>query len=444
LIIRQLVVATFSLLVASAAAQAATDTEKCEAARLKLAGKHAQCMLGAEAKGILTAAAADFSKCATKYDTKCAAIQSKYGAACSLSNDCATVKDIAECSSDQLPIPTTTTSTTMMVSCGIDPDVDDDGDGFTGSAGDCDDCDDAVNPGALEIAANSMDDDCDGTTDNALAACDSGLLLASTNALDGASALGLCQQTTAMASTWGVLSASYVRANGVAAVPGTQVGISDSFGTNVAPLEGSRMLVLSSGAARSASQPDACGGVSCPGLGAGTAPMGYPQANAACTPSTSIFDDVALEVQLRVPTNVVGYRYRFNFYTFDYPAWVCSTFNDQYVARVSPAPPGSVNGNISFDNMNQPVSVNFPLRSCVGCPEGTAELAGTGFDTYGASPAAATSWQVTRAPATPGSTITLRFTIYDLQDQTLDSTVLLDGFEWITSGSVFVGTTVEP
>jgi hypothetical protein len=314
----------------------------------------------------------------------------------------------------------------------------------TGSAGDCDDCDALVNPGAFEIASNSKDDDCDGNTDNALAACDAGLALASTSALEGANAIGLCQQTTGMLSTWGVLSANYVRASGVVAAPGSQVGLSDSFGTNVAPLEGSRFLVLSSGRARSASQVGACGSVSCPGLGASGPVMGIPQSTASCPPLSSFADDVALEVQVRVPTNVAGFRYRLSYYTFDYPDWVCDIHNDQFIARVSPAPPGSINGNISFHSDTTPISVNFPQRSCVGCPEGTAELAGTGFDTWGASQAGATSWLVSQAPVTPGSTITIRFVIFDVGDQDFDSTVLLDGFEWITTGPVNVNTTFVP
>ncbi len=47
---------------------------------------------------------------------------------------------------------------------GSDPDMDDDRDGFTETEGDCDDGDALVFPGAVE-AANGVDDDCDGETD---------------------------------------------------------------------------------------------------------------------------------------------------------------------------------------------------------------------------------------------------------------------------------------
>lgn len=45
-------------------------------------------------------------------------------------------------------------------------------------------------------------------------------------------------------------------------------------------------------------------------------------------------------------------------------------------APVDPPPPGSINGNVSFDAMTNPVIAFFEV--CSGCPLGTAELQGTG------------------------------------------------------------------
>ncbi len=43
-----------------------------------------------------------------------------------------------------------------------DPDVDDDGDGYTELDGDCDDGNASINPGATEICGDTIDQDCDG------------------------------------------------------------------------------------------------------------------------------------------------------------------------------------------------------------------------------------------------------------------------------------------
>jgi hypothetical protein len=353
------------------------------------------------------------------------------------------------------------------------PDLDMDGDGWSPNEGDCNDCNPYVNPGAVDFPQAigpdggllpGVDYDCSGTFDPPTP-CDQGLALDDVDANDGAKAIELCQTTTANPplpqKTWGVISAQYVRANGVTyANPGDQVGIESAWGPNVAVRAGANMLVLSSGHARTSAQPEACGSNSCVDEGEGTAPPGFPQDNPSCPPSEDIYDDVALEVSLRVPTNASGYSFGLKFYSMEYPYWVCDSYNDQFIALVNPAPTGSINGNISFDSLHNPVSVNlgffsvcdptqvsqyaFDCQSNLGtcqsppnpyCPSGTLQLSGTGFDiwdeAYGG--AGATDWLVTQAPtpATPGSVITIRFAIWDTGDDNFDSTVLLDGFKWI-------------
>ena len=119
------------------------------------------------------------------------------------------------------------------------------------------------------------------------------------------------------------------------------------------------MLVISAGHARVPGQPGACGSNSCMTSGKGTAPPGFPQDNPACPPSKTIDDDVGLQLQIRMPTNATGYSFAFKFYSEEYPYYVCDSYNDQFIALVSPAPMGSINGNISFDSKNNPVSVNL-------------------------------------------------------------------------------------
>jgi hypothetical protein len=107
---------------------------------------------------------------------------------------------------------------------------------------------------------------------------------------------------------------------------------------------------------------------------------------------------------------------------------------------------GSINGNISFDSMNNPVSVNIAFFDvCSGCPQGTAALQGTGFDGSWGDDAGATSWLKTSAPVTGGKEITIRWAIWDTGDTAWDSTALIDDFSWIANGgTVAIGTKPVP
>jgi hypothetical protein len=78
------------------------------------------------------------------------------------------------------------------------------------------------------------------------------------------------------------------------------------------------------------------------------------------------------------------------------------------------------------------------------CAASAADLEGTGFDAWGDLGAGATGWLSSRAPVTGGGELTLRFALWDTTDQALDSTVLLDGFTWITGTPVSVGTAALP
>jgi hypothetical protein len=364
------------------------------------------------------------------------------------------------------------------------PDADMDKDGWTPNQGDCNDCDPNVNPGAVDVPpvagpdgglGPQVDSNCDGKFDPP-APCDTGLALTDVNPADGAKAIELCQTTVASPptlnqKTWGVLSSQYVRADGTAyANPGLQVGIQSGFGPNVHVQGGSNMLLISSGHARITGQTGACASNSCEDDGEGTAPPNFPQDNPSCPPSEDIWDDIGLELSIRTPTNATGYSFSFKFYSNEFPSWVCNSYNDQFIALVSPAPPGAINGNISFDSMHNPVSVNLGFFNvcdptqvgdyadeCFGtcpsppnpyCPSGTAELAGTGFDKVDKEwgGAGATSWLKSQAPVKGGTDITIRFAMWDTGDDNFDSSTLIDDFQWIaTPGSnVTVGTAPIP
>jgi hypothetical protein len=123
---------------------------------------------------------------------------------------------------------------------------------------------------------------------------------------------------------------------------------------------------------------------------------------------------------------------------------VCSQFNDLFVGLVTPPPPGAIDGNVSFDSLGNSISINTDLlRVCQPqtasdggmaylCPLGTGLLTGTGFElTSSGGPHGATGWLQSQASVVPGSTITLRFAIWDSGDEVMDSTVLIDRFAWM-------------
>ncbi len=349
-------------------------------------------------------------------------------------------------------------------SSGMNPDecntgVNDDGDkdGYTVMDGDCNDCDPNVNPAAVEVPtdpkdakAKPADENCDGNIDEMPKPCDTGFNVGDADANKGAKALGLCQTLKSGQKGWGVLKAAYTRANGQAVSPGPSVGLLPKFGKNVKPREGSSILGLSSGHARDESMADNCGNNDCETLGPGQAPPGFPQDVPSCSGSKDINDDVALDLQIKAPSNATGYSFDFFFYSFEYPEWVCTSFNDQFIALVDPAPKGSVNGNVSFDSKKNPVSVNIAFFTVCDpqpshpCPDGPGLMAGTGFNDW--NDAGGTNWLTTTAPIKGGDTFKIRFAIWDTGDQIYDSTVLVDNFKWIaTPGkTVSVGTVPVP
>ncbi len=335
--------------------------------------------------------------------------------------------------------------------CDAGADEDQDMDGFTITQGDCNDCDANVNPGAIEVIADDgqgggggvmepADEDCDGEIDNVPGPCDAGIPLDSADPMDGARSIELCHPAPTP-SDWGVVAAQWVRANGLPATVNAHMGLLPDFGPNVATRAGESMLAISSGAARDETDPAFCSH-SCSYNGAGTPPPGFPQDVPGCSGDTDINDDVGLELTLRAPTNATGYKFNFRFYSNEYPEWVCTSFNDQYITLVNPAPMGSINGNISFDSMNNPVSVNVAFFDvCSGCAAGTNELVGTGFSTSEGG----TSWLQTSAPIGAGETFSIRFAIWDTGDTAFDSTTLVDNFEWVANGgTVNVGTIPDP
>ena len=358
--------------------------------------------------------------------------------------------------------------------CNHPADVDGDADGWTGADGDCNDCDPNVNPGAIEVVAEdpnaaASDEDCDGTVDNVAQPCDDGLAVNDTEPLSAAKAVELCNKVEQAPADkkqkkWGVISARWTLPDGTPAPQSPAFhlghGMLPALGPNVHVQAGQRMLGLSSGAARQPTDPDyqnvsgydkeyTCGN-----------PTGFPKESPACpgTITGEAHDGAGVELVLRVPTNATGFTFDFNFFTYEWPSYVCSTFNDFFVALLSPIPVGQTDGNISFDKQGNPASVNnafVEACGCLGgppceaggktftCSLGNSGLVGTGFgsDASFGQDHASTGWLVTKAPAKGGENITIRWTVYDSGDGVLDTTTLVDNWKWVANGgTVTVGT----
>lgn len=339
------------------------------------------------------------------------------------------------------------------------------------------------NKANFDIPGNNCDDDDDGTVDNP-PTCDDGI---ANKAGDGealARAIGVC--TDASTKGYGLVSATISRGYGRTDAPAAaQTGILGKFGNVIKPRNGSKLAVLSTGYADEYNgAPGAPFGGSTGKIGTqsfkligkgwfepaslaetqtgtGKLPPGFPKAADGCEQAPQTNDVVNLKLILKAPPNASGVQFDFNFYSGEWPAYICSPFNDGFLAFLSAK--GFNNGtpdNISFDAKKNPVSVNngFFDRCNAGakigcgdgakpgtseCPGGVAELAGTGFGIegpwcapYSDSSAktvngGATGWLTSKAPVVPGETFTLEFFIWDTGDAVLDSSVLLDNFNWV-------------
>jgi len=312
--------------------------------------------------------------------------------------------------------------------------------------------------------------------------CDPGLAIDDDNASSFAKAIGIC--TDAASAGWGLVSASYSNGFGSTALPAPgQSGLVPQFGTAITPREGVRIGVLSSGYARNYDDLDGTssgptvdfvtsGGGPRDGANypTGQAPPGFPKAAQGCQQDNLVNDMIDVKLVLKAPPDATGFQFDFDFYSSEWPNYVCSNFNDAFVAYLTST---GTTGNISFDANDNPVAVNIdffdrctpgtpvgclrsngpnpdPPLSTASCSAGTSELDGTGFgdtdqtqcdsDNVQATLGGSTGWLVTSASIQPGEQFTLEFMIWDAGDGLLDSSVLIDNFQWI-GGTVSTGTT---
>ncbi len=292
------------------------------------------------------------------------------------------------------------------------------------------------------VVSNCTDPECVGADPQG--GCDGSIPVDSNDAMDGARAMGLCKVSDG--TSWGVLSAQWVQSDGVplSGVLLDGKGILSDFG-GVAPREGAQILVLSSGAARDPNDPgyQSPAGYQKDFFNSHGSPPGYPKESPACPGVTTgePYDSAGLSVRVKTPTDAKSLSFNMDFYTTEFPSYICTEWNDFFVAMMTPKPSELPDGNISFDPDGNTISVNAGfLDVCTpqvaggknfACTQGTGALNGTGFEG-----SAATGWLETKAPIeAPGSEITLLFAIWDSGDAILDSTVLIDNFKFEADGT---------
>lgn len=332
------------------------------------------------------------------------------------------------------------------------PGVDYDQDGTTWPE-DCNDDEALVGPAAIEVADDQVDNDCDGMTDEAVDDCEGGIT--GTTARDFVRSIGLC--------------GSYItRTQWVKGYASTRA-IRSTLGDEFPAVAGTKMIHMSTGIAKD--DKDVEGVTVQPGTERGLTyphPLWAPPkcGNAGQAPLAQDVNE--LIITMKVPQNAKSFSYQFNFFSAEYPEFICTEFNDRFIAILKStaldptklpggAAPNCVSAqspaecNISFDSMGEPVTINNGFfgvcRSYSGpnangsnitttCAPGTeGQLVNTGYDKPDTNPkyglvGGATGWLTTTAPVTPGETIDLRFIILDEGDAKYDSAVLIDNFKW--------------
>ncbi|NVB38457.1 hypothetical protein G6O69_11495 [Pseudenhygromyxa sp. WMMC2535] len=146
------------------------------------------------------------------------------------------------------------------------------------------------------------------------------------------------------------------------------------------------------------------------------------------------FDYAEMRFSITVPTAVNAFAYNVAFLSWEYPDFYGWAYNDIYIAWLESE---DWTGNITFDLQGNPLSLNAGFLDYKDAPNDidcplpcdAPELEGTGLEGHGG-----TQWLETTWPVTSGEEITVIFAVMDIQDNIVDSAVLLDNFRWTCFG----------
>lgn len=224
------------------------------------------------------------------------------------------------------------------------------------------------------------------------------------------------------------------------------------------PHEGNKMVILSSGNAQDLTVGGLYASTSLPGNDPGNPPPPIlttsVSATEDCTANPGLvgtgdcsntiqaqwdqgsgaYDYAEMRINTEVPAGTFGFSYDLAFFSTEYPVYYQSGFNDMYIAWLESE---QWTGNVSFDELGAPISLNAGFLDYKDAPNGfdcpapctAPELQGTAMQGH-----AGTKWLTTTAGVTPGEDIEIVFAIFDLSDNILDSVVILDNWHWDCEG----------
>lgn len=319
-------------------------------------------------------------------------------------------------------------------------------------------------PSFYDVPGDNCDNDGDGKVDNPKT-CDAAIT--GNAATDFAHAIGICND--AAKDGYGLVAATFSRGFSDQTTPDDgQHGILGKFGDVLKPREGAMLGVLSTGFAQefdgSPNTPFTDSKTWWDDTSTTALPTGFPKAAGTCTQSNEVSDLIVLNLTLKAPKNAGGLKFDFDFHSSEWPQWICTQFNDGFLAFLTSK---TKTDNISFDSQSNPVSINNAFfdrctpnatvgcngdtTSVAKCPGGASELSGTGFgitaegcdDGQQATQGGATGWLSSSSPIGAEEQFTLQLAIWDTGDGSLDSSVLLDNFQWV-GGTVTATTTERP
>ncbi|MBM4373336.1 MAG: choice-of-anchor L domain-containing protein, partial [Deltaproteobacteria bacterium] len=306
-------------------------------------------------------------------------------------------------------------------------------------SGDCLDMLNHANPAAEELAADGLDNDCDGETDEVVAAL---VFSCPPGCVGNTLPVYLCAMEMCF-DQFIVSSAMSSPTNDNISTAWAAVSHFGSPANDLAPLAGDSYSLLASGPATGTfHSQDLPGGTS----------ISDPFAN----DGFSTHDNVELNVTLTAPPTATGFAMDYIFFSEEYEEYIGSSFNDKfYIILKAPVTTSNVKKVINFTACSNPgsywdfidpggqkvcyIAINTAFSE--PCSNVQTDISGTGFQCGGggSSNGSSTGWLTTEWSIQAGETFTLTFHIHDASDGIYDSEVILDNFHWL-QGDVDEGT----